>query len=60
MVTESSITEFKDALLAKLESAGLALNDVGNGDEWMFEIIRWCKRRRWGPESTQTQSDHHM
>ena len=41
-MTEATITEFKtevvDPLLAEPESAGLTLNDVGNGDEWWFDV----------------------
>jgi hypothetical protein len=42
MVTEATINEFKndvvDPMLAEPESEGLTLNDVGNGDEWWFDI----------------------
>ena len=42
MVTEATINEFNtdvvDPMLAEPESEGLTLNDVGNGDEWWFDL----------------------
>jgi hypothetical protein len=56
-VTEATITEFKtevvDPLLAEPESAALTLNDVGNGDEWWFDLNKllqaktvYCRAQR--------------
>jgi len=54
MVTESTITEFKDALLAKFESAELALNDVGNGDEWRFDFNQVVRAKTLGTSGCRT------
>ena len=51
-MTEATISEFKtdvvDPLLAEPESAALSLNDVGNGDEWWFDINKLLQSKTIG------------
>ena len=52
VVSEATIYEFKidvvDPLLAEPESASLTLNDVGNGDEWWFDLNKLLQSKTVG------------
>ena len=52
MVSEATITEFKtdviEPMLAEPENGGLTLNDVGNGDEWWFDLNKLLQSKTVG------------
>ena len=60
-MTEETITEFKrdvvDPMLAEPESGGLSLNDVGNGDEWWFDLNKILQSKTVGPRGEEHRQE---
>lgn len=60
-VTEGTINEFKqevvDPLLQEPESASLTLNDIGNGDEWWFDLNKILQAKTVGPRGEEHRQE---
>ena len=60
-VTEATIEEFRldvvEPLLAEAGSSRLTLNDVGNGDEWWFDLNKILQAKTVGPKGDEHRQE---
>ena len=60
-MTEATIEEFRrdvvEPLLAEPLSKDLTLNDVGNGDEWWFDINKILQAKTVGPKGQEHRQE---